>query len=68
MSRVLRVYVDDVTERALANFSQLTGRTVEELAEAAVSEAALQSARASGLPPLTGQLQFKDGAFNRRVK
>jgi hypothetical protein len=38
---VLSVYVDDVTLARLKKVSEETGREIEELAEAAVSEAAL---------------------------
>ena len=38
----LRLYIDDRTFGSLLAQSQATGRTVEELAEAAISEAALK--------------------------
>lgn len=53
---VLTCYVDERTFGALAEASRNTGRTVEDLAEAAISEAALASERgpAEGQLPLLG--------------
>ena len=42
---ILRVYVDDRTMAALKKISEETGRDVEQLAEAAVSDAALNALR-----------------------
>jgi hypothetical protein len=39
----LTVYVDDRTMEALKEFSEKDGRSVEDLAEAAVADAALRS-------------------------
>lgn len=38
---ILRIYVDDTTLKRLSRASEETGRTVEDLAECAVAEAAL---------------------------
>ena len=47
---IIRCYVDDHTLGILTEYGQRHGRTVEELAEAAISETALQS-----LPPRARQ-------------
>lgn len=41
--KVLRVYVDNRTFSILSEYAQRTGRSVEELAEAAIAEEALRS-------------------------
>lgn len=53
---VLNCFVDDRTHDALVEFSRNTGRSVEDLAEAAISEAALASERgpSEGQLPLIG--------------
>lgn len=53
---VLSCYVDERTHDALAEVSRNTGRSVEDLAEAAISEAALASERgpSEGQLPLLG--------------
>lgn len=42
---ILRVYVDDRTLAILRDVSEQTGRSVEDLAEAAVAEAAIKTER-----------------------
>lgn len=42
---ILQVYIDDVTERRLRQISRETDRTMEDLAECAVAEAALDASR-----------------------
>ncbi|HZV85893.1 MAG TPA: hypothetical protein VFF48_12985 [Brevundimonas sp.] len=54
---VLSCYVDERTHDALTEASRNTGRTVEDLAEAAISEAALASERG----PTEGQLPLLGG-------
>ena len=44
----LTVYVDDRTMQALKEESEARGRKVEELAEAAIEEAAIRSLTANG--------------------
>lgn len=48
MSRVIQVHLDDDTERRLLDAAQETERSIEDLAESAVSEAALADAKARG--------------------
>lgn len=40
---IIQVYIDEHTHRTLFRIAEKTGRTVENLAEAAVSEAALKT-------------------------
>jgi hypothetical protein len=61
MSAILRVYVDDRTLSQLRRVSEETGRTVEDLAEAAISEAALRSERPRDL---SADLDLNPGASN----
>lgn len=46
---ILQVYIDEKTEGWLRHASEQHGRTVEDLAESAVSEAALGHAKREGL-------------------
>lgn len=45
---VLKCYVDDATWEILYRVANETGRDIEELAEAAIAEAALESERSRG--------------------
>lgn len=47
---ILQCYVDDRTLAILEKFALESGRTIEELAEAAISEAAIQSLRPGEQP------------------
>ena len=47
---IIRCYVDDLTMERLRLCSRKLGRSVEEFAEAAISETALQAARAELSP------------------
>lgn len=48
---VLSIYVDDEPHRRLITLSKELGRSVEDLAECAVSEAALDAFRGRPTPP-----------------
>lgn len=58
---ILNIYVDDATLARLRLVSSETGRTVEDLAECAVAEAALGSERSR---PLKVTLPGRKGAPN----
>ena len=45
MSRMLKIYLDDDTEKRLLKSVEYHQRTIEDLAECAVAEAALQDAK-----------------------
>ncbi|MFL5900906.1 MAG: hypothetical protein ACJ75S_06870 [Solirubrobacterales bacterium] len=47
---ILQVYVDDATHKRLKRAAQQKGDAVDNLAEAAVAEAALDWAKANGFP------------------
>lgn len=56
---ILQIYVDDETQRRLEAVARESGRTVEDLAESAVAEAALDSERRRPSPPATAQLPLR---------
>lgn len=60
MARVIRCYVDDATEEALERASLERSRSVEDLAEAAIAEAARESQRPRFL---TKQLPLQGGSL-----
>lgn len=47
---ILQCHVDDRTLALLEKFARESGRTIEELAEAAISEAAIQTVRPGEQP------------------
>ena len=48
MSKVIRAYLDDETERRMEQIATESGRSVEALAESAIEEAALQYFKDTG--------------------
>jgi predicted transcriptional regulator len=48
MSRMLNIYLDDDTEKRLEDAAKYHQRSIEDLAESAVAEAALQDAKDRG--------------------
>ena len=48
---ILTVHIDDATEKRLRKFSADSGRTIEDLAESAISEAALDAFRGTRNDP-----------------
>ena len=59
---ILQVYVDDETHRRLEYCSVQMGRTVEDLAESAVSEAALAATRHMPEP-----IDWKNNVKTKRI-
>ena len=59
---ILRCYVDERTLAILTEYGQRNGRTVEELAESAISDAAIRSLP----PPRQSTFEKAEDAFNAR--